>query len=294
MDFYVVPAKRERRRIFAWDPKFSQRARRANLAEDIKLAPEAHQTTVDAFFAEFASRLDPPQYSYMALRRFLSQADEKDLQQPSATSLDSQGSVLLDDRRDSTGWLGTDGETYSARDWEGYSRYPPEGENPVTLLLDIQGLYKRQPISDFGFALEFHLPYYALRHGVSRRFDLRGLRRSYKFRSGLVDENLHEYLYEAQVSLLVTGSDEWFWTAYCCAETYFGSEESAKYYHEKRLDAPSGGEISSRLPVWNPREYFLSILSRRLKQVTKEWNNTVKAVEQCLKAYPNQGVYNND
>lgn len=100
-----------------------------------------------------------------------------------------------------------------------------------------------------------------------------------------MNQRLQANLYEAQVSVLVTGVDEWFWTAYCCAETYFGSEEPVNYYYENHLDAPSGGEISSQLPVWNPREYFLSILSRRLKQVTKEWSNVVEAVEQCLKGY---------
>lgn len=147
MDLYVVPAKREKRRVFAWDPKFRRRTRRAYPAEDNKLTPEAHQTIVDAFFAELTSRLDPPQYSYTPLRRFLGQADEKDLQNPSATIPGSQELVLLDDRRDNTGWLGIDGEAYSARDWESYSRYPPAGENPVTLLLDIQGLYKWQSSS---------------------------------------------------------------------------------------------------------------------------------------------------
>ena len=147
MDLYAVPVKRERRRVFAWDPKFRRRARRTYPAEDRKLTPEANQTIVDAFFTQWTSRLDPPQYSYTALRRFLGQADEKDLQKPNATGPGSQELVLLDDRCDNTGWLGTDGEAYSGRDWDGYSRYPPEGENAVTLLLDIQGLYQRQSSS---------------------------------------------------------------------------------------------------------------------------------------------------
>lgn len=142
MDFQPVPAKREKRRFFAWHSTFGRRRRRAYPAEDRKLTPEAHQTIIDAFFAELTSRLDPPQYSYTSLRQYLEQADERELR--SAISADAQGLVLLDDRRDTTGWLGTDGEAYSARDWDGYSRYPPEGENPTVLLLNTQDLYKRQ------------------------------------------------------------------------------------------------------------------------------------------------------
>lgn len=85
--------------------------------------------------------------------------------------------------------------------------------------------------------------------------------------------------------MLVTCVAEWVWTAYCCAETYFGGEESVEYYYKNQLDALTGGETSSHSPIWNPREYFLSVLSRRLKQVTKEWSNTVEAVEHCLRTY---------
>ena len=120
---------------------------------------------------------------------------------------------------------------------------------------------------------------------MSRQNDARGLRRSCAFPSGLDSPELKERLYEAQVSVLVTGVDEWVWTAYCCVETYFGSEKSVKHYHENNLDALTGGETFSGFPVWNPREYFISVLSRRLRQITKEWSNIVEALEQWLRNY---------
>lgn len=139
------------------------------------------------------------------------------------------------------------------------------------------------PIQDFGYALEFHLPYYALRQGDVLRADPRGLRRSGYLIPNDKGSPESQYLYEAQLSLMVTGVDEWFWTAYFCAETHFGSEESIQYYHKNQLDALTGGEKSIRYPVWNPREYFLSILSRRLKQVAKEWSNIVESLEDRLR-----------
>ena len=140
-------------------------------------------------------------------------------------------------------------------------------------------------VQDLGFALEFHLPYYALRQDVALQSDPRGLRRSGYFIPSPEGPQKHEYLYEAQVSLLLTGVDEWFWTAYCCAETYFGSEESIQYYSDNQLDALTGGEKSMLDPVWNPREYFLSILTRRLKQVTKEWSNIVETLQDRLRLH---------
>ena len=94
-----------------------------------------------------------------------------------------------------------------------------------------------------------------------------------------------EYLHEAQLSLLIAGIDEWFWTAYCLTDTYFGSEESIQFYHDNQLDALSGGEKSLKYPIWNPREYFLSILARRLKQVTKEWGSIVELIESRLRVH---------
>lgn len=144
MELYAISAKSEKHYAFRWDKKFRQRERRAYPAEDRKLTPEANETVVDAFFKELTSRLDPPQYNFTLLKSFIGRASVNDLQQPNAATRYPQSLVLLDDRRDNTGWLGTDGETYSARDWNGYSSYPPQGEDASVLLLNTHDLYKKQ------------------------------------------------------------------------------------------------------------------------------------------------------
>ncbi len=101
----------------------------------------------------------------------------------------------------------------------------------------------------FGFALGFHLPSYALREGPTRQIDARGLRRHADFIPDHSTPGISEYLYEAQISVVVTGIDEWFWTAYCCTDTHFGSEETVQYYHKNGLDAPTGGEKSTVYPI---------------------------------------------
>lgn len=137
-------------------------------------------------------------------------------------------------------------------------------------------------VQSVGFALEFHLPYFALRHSATKKIDPRGLRRCADFFPSRIGTDTSDYLYEAQVSVIVVGVDEWFWTAYCWTETHFGSEESVQFYHENQLDAPTGGEKFTYYPVWNPRGYFLLVLSCRMRQVTKEWRNVVDVLKERL------------
>jgi hypothetical protein len=133
--------------------------------------------------------------------------------------------------------------------------------------------------------MEFHFPYYALRESATCITDPRNVRRCTVF-PGKYSRRTQskEYLCEAQVSVLVTGIDEWFWTAYCCVDKYFGSEETLQHYYDGNLDAPSGGERWLDFPIWNPREYFLFILSRRFRQATKEWAIVVRALEESLRS----------
>ena len=136
-----------RNRVFVWNRKFSQRQRLTYRAEDNKLTPEPHQTVVEAFLRELRSRLDLPQYNYAILRKFLEQADFNDLIQQTPSSRYTAPLVLLDDRCDDTGWRGLDGELHSARNWEKYSSYPPEGSRRFTSLMDAGQLYQRQMAS---------------------------------------------------------------------------------------------------------------------------------------------------
>lgn len=140
------------------------------------------------------------------------------------------------------------------------------------------------------FVMESHIPYFALRSSRDPCKDKRPLRRHGTFipirpcpENGVSGDP--EYLYEAQISILVTGVDEWVWTAYCFTDTFFGSEDTIHDYDVKKADAPTGGETLRKYPVWNPREYFIRILFRRMRQATKEWGNIVSTLEARLGAY---------
>ena len=146
-DVPVAASRTLRTRVFVWDRKFAQRQRLTYRAEDNKLTPEPHQTVIDAFLQELSSRLDPPQYRYIALRQFLEQANPNDLTAQAPQSRYNAASVLLDDRRDDTGWHGMDGEQHSARNWDDYISYPPAGSSQYAGLMHARELYQRQMAS---------------------------------------------------------------------------------------------------------------------------------------------------
>ncbi|KAL8723308.1 MAG: hypothetical protein Q9225_000360 [Loekoesia sp. 1 TL-2023] len=337
--------------VFVWDKKFAVRQLKTHNHENNRLTPDGGETIVEAFLNQFSSRLDPPQYNYMALRRFLEKASEDDLRTNTTSTQYDQKNVLLDDRRDDTGWRDVNKIRHFARDWNSYAEgYPPEGENILQTPMNAKELYSKRlksmletgaerrviyvsnmssacalalvsttpryqapVLRDFmqryifhrvflgvsmlpnhlGFTLEFHLPYYALRQHDVKIQDQRRLRRCGRFVSSRLPLNSPEYLYEAQISVVIVGLDEWVWTAYCCTETYFGSEETIEFYHERGLDAPLGGARPTHYPIWNPREYFLLVFTSRMNQITKEWSNLVIALEERFQ-YQEESIFSED
>lgn len=109
------------------------------------------------------------------------------------------------------------------------------------------------------------------------------------------NSELDDCIYEVQTSILVTGVDHWSWTAYGFIDTYYKNtqtgtwssdqestmnQESVEYYTEQCVvgvspDPLTAGQYDAEPPVWTPREYFLRVLESRVKQVNREWHNTV-------------------
>jgi hypothetical protein len=135
--------------------------------------------------------------------------------------------------------------------------------------------------------MEFHLPYMALRR--ERVADPRKLRMTYEMLETLEMEAGRapndSFYYQAQISFLVTGVDEWQWTAYCCVDRFFGSERNPDWYLNRQLDGLPAGGRAEFFPIWDPREYFLFVCARRFSQVTKEWSNAILKLESRLDEY---------
>lgn len=124
----------------------------------------------------------------------------------------------------------------------------------------------------------------------------------------LSNGDIKDYIHEARTSVMITGLDDWFWTAYCFVDAKFkGSEhkESIDSYANPEgphrplnartpaRDPLSCGKREVNLPTWNPRQYFLQILSIRMEQVKQEWENSVflllRHIKPCVcNRYQNQ------
>lgn len=143
METYPVSTRRRfQDQVFVWDSKFGSRQNHDH--ESHRLTPEDQDSIVTTFIKQFDSRLDPPQYNYTALRDFLEKANEDDLKAMQGSTQDDEIRILLDDRRDDTGWE-VSGTRHWARDWNSYAGgYPPEGQNVVSSLMNAKGLYRKQ------------------------------------------------------------------------------------------------------------------------------------------------------
>lgn len=95
-------------------------------------------------------------------------------------------------------------------------------------------------------------------------------------------------LYEATISVGVTGRDHWVWAAYCFVDTYFDSKESVDGYRQLKgrrrgqADPLAAGDINADEPIWDPRAYFFKVFEIRINRVLKEWDLiTTRMAKEC-------------
>lgn len=141
------------------------------------------------------------------------------------------------------------------------------------------------------FTMVFHVSYVALRPGATNS-DPRGLRQSYSMIKPIESALDDLYYHDAQTSFFVTGTSDWQWTAYCLVDTFFGGEQSAEEYVRRRQDGPSGGARHDAEPCWDPREYFLLVLSQRILQISQEWGNFFTVLMSRLDLYASLAILN--
>lgn len=130
-------------------------------------------------------------------------------------------------------------------------------------------------------------------------------------------------VHEAQISLVICGSDETRWVGYAFVDTDFNAHDcSCGYYeqsnrdqqeeesgdrngreHEEEEDVGDedtdelqfnedpiasdrrGNDVGTDHPIWNPREYFLRNVDFRMSQVLKEWIHLIRTVEASVEEW---------
>ncbi|KIN05269.1 hypothetical protein OIDMADRAFT_51083 [Oidiodendron maius Zn] len=147
------------------------------------------------------------------------------------------------------------------------------------------------------FQIEFHLPFFALRKPPSpdnpRQSTCRKPWRKSKDillmgEEGLElrDQELYR-IYEAQVSCVVYGHDEWQWTACAFLDT---EHDSGDLYDDDGIDAeidedPIATGLHPSKPIWRPRQYFAKTFEINIEEVSQEWHQLVYKMEVDIIAY---------
>lgn len=108
-------------------------------------------------------------------------------------------------------------------------------------------------------------------------------------------EDEHAYIYESQMSFMVTGYNISIWTAYGLVDTFHHAvgdprdRDSIEYYRDDfnegngmNWDPLCAGTRDADCPVADPREYFLLLLNARVQQATEEWLKVVSIIRQNI------------
>ena len=124
------------------------------------------------------------------------------------------------------------------------------------------------------------------------------LRQSWKFPSTSREAHtpestgISDCVYEAHVSITITGIDQSVWVAYGVVDTYFDTtQDSVDVYHQLkgayrgRADPLGCGLLDADQPIWTPREYFLKVVKIRIQDVVREWSGIVRRMQMEIKQY---------
>lgn len=100
------------------------------------------------------------------------------------------------------------------------------------------------------------------------------------------------FIYEAQTSCVVAGTDEWDWSGYCLADTYFDGEagENVQQYSKDVSDGAHTnpffyGLIEAERPVREARAFFLRVFKIRLNVVRGEWQRVITNIKDSVSKY---------
>jgi hypothetical protein len=153
------------------------------------------------------------------------------------------------------------------------------------------------------FQLAFHIPFYVWRSSDRARGDHRLNKNAKRLRQSRDVSFLNwsssgpsDFLYEAQWSCLVAGTDVSRWVAYGFFDTYFDTIDNAKetvegYHEEKEQDGGmhpdplTFGVIDAEKAVPTPREYFLCVFQYRIAHIKSEWQRVVEKVRESIREY---------
>jgi hypothetical protein len=142
------------------------------------------------------------------------------------------------------------------------------------------------------FRLQFHMPFYALRERpptpcTKDDVSTKPLR-NWTDVSFLADSlGIHE----SHIAFTICGVADRRWVAYAFSDTdYDENKEMDEFqfdYNGMFADQIAGDarDVDANKPIWNPREYYLMIMSIRLSQIVGEWAKLIRKFEKGIRKH---------
>ncbi|KAF2016077.1 hypothetical protein BU24DRAFT_462277 [Aaosphaeria arxii CBS 175.79] len=170
---------------------------------------------------------------------------------------------------------------------------------------------KIPPTSFPRWNLEFQMPYLALIRRPSSHKNHKALTINKKPIRNFISLNFLDLpqpddgeigsfgIYEAQISVLLCGADNYRYTGYAFVDTEFRDRDEESEDDEPEETGGTNDEVDidtlledpiisdceientvdANKPTWPPREYFLTIMGTRMQQVLRHWQDVVHIVE---------------
>lgn len=109
-----------------------------------------------------------------------------------------------------------------------------------------------------------------------------------------LETGIHHFLYQTQVSILVTGWNIDSWKAICLADTFFDNplddiEDCTEFYTNDACDGDvsldplaAGRLLVDKTSIKDPRYYFLLVVRYRVQRIVDEWRAVCSHMEHVL------------
>jgi hypothetical protein len=87
---------------------------------------------------------------------------------------------------------------------------------------------------------------------------------------------------EAQISCVVTGTDDWRWVAYGFVDSEVDGLLDDCSEADLCFDQIARGELEARFPVRQPRNYWIRVFQIRLASIGKQWEHILYRLQRAI------------
>lgn len=145
------------------------------------------------------------------------------------------------------------------------------------------------------FELELHLPFFIFRkstppdelHDKAKKMPDRGWTDASFLKLDIQPSEPNEVwsLQEAQISCVITGTDNWRWIGYGFVDAEVDGLLADSSDIDLTFDQIGAGEIDASFPIWGPRDYWIRVFEIRSTQVRKEYEYLLHKLECAVNKY---------